>query len=422
MRLARRTLGLWGMVTMATALVMRPAPAAAADSAPTFSKDVAPILYKNCVECHRPTSMAPMALRTFEEVRPWARAIKQRVVRREMPPWHADPNVGKFANDMSLKQAEIDTIAAWVDAGAPEGSKTDLPPMPEFSEGWSIGKPDLIFKMVRPFTVPADGLVPYTYITVPTNLKEDIWVRGIELKPTDRRVVHHIISDLVEGTGQPVDPTPRTTRDRTRREVGGGIGGYVPGRVYELFEEGVARKIPAGSEIVLQMHYTTIGQEVTDQTEIGVVLAKEPPAKLRTGGGGSMPNNSFVIPPGHPNYEVTAQRTMDKDSYLSSVYPHMHVRGKDVTYKLIYPDGREETVLHVPKYDFNWQTSYRLAEPKFMPKGTTLKVIAHFDNSAANKYNPDPTATVRWGDQTWEEMLIGYYNTIEVSSPTEQQQ
>jgi hypothetical protein len=387
-------------------------PAAAADSAPTFSKDVAPILYRSCVECHRPNAMAPMSLISFEDVRPWARAVKQRVVKREMPPWGADPAHGKFANDISLKQSEIDLIAAWVDGGAPEGNRADLPPAPQFAEGWSIGEPDLVFKMVKPIPVPADGTIPYMYVTIPTNLKEDIWVKGIELRPSDRRVVHHIISDLVEGNGQPADGEPRLTRDRTRKEIGG-VGGLVPGRLYGVFEEGRARKIPAGADIVLQMHYTTIGVPVTDQTEIGVVLAKEPPSQLRTESGGQLLNNSFVIPPGADNHEVTQQRTFDRDIYLTNVYPHMHVRGKDVTYTIIYPDGREEIVLHVPKYDFAWQTSYRLAEPKFMPKGSTLKVVAHFDNSAKNKFNPDPTATVRWGDQTWEEMMIGYFSYME---------
>ena len=271
--------------------------------------------------------------------------------------------------------------------------------------------------MLQPFKVPADGTVPYVYITIPTNLKEDIWIRGVELKPTDRRVVHHIISDLVEGDGKPVDPTPKPTRDRTRKEVGGGLGGLVPGRLYGLYEEGVARKIPAGADIVLQMHYTTIGESVTDQTQIGVVLAKEPPTKLRAGGGGQIPNAMFAIPPGHPNYEVVAKQTINRDTYLSTMYPHMHVRGKDVSYTLVYPDGREEVVLNVPKYDFNWQLNYRLAEPKFIPKGTTLLVKAHYDNSTGNPFNPDPTATVRWGDQTWEEMLIGYFGTIEIETP-----
>ena len=404
MQLTLRSLAAVGFVLAAASSAMA--------AAPTFSKDVAPILYKNCVECHRPTAMAPMSLLTFDEARPWARAIKQKVVRREMPPWGADPAVGKFSNDISLKQADVDTITAWVDGGAPEGNRSELPQAPKFAESWSIGQPDHVFKMLKPFTVPADGTVPYVYITVPTNLKEDIWVRGIELKPSDRRVVHHIISDMVEDDGKPDTGEPRLTKDPARKEIGG-VGGLVPGRLYGVFEEGVARKIPAGADIVLQMHYTTIGQSVVDQTEIGVILAKEPPSRLRVEGGGAMPNITFVIPPNHPNYEVTAKRVMDKDTYLTQLYPHMHVRGKSVQYKILYPDGREEVVLSVPKYDFNWQTSYRLAEAKFMPKGSTLMVIAHFDNSKGNRFNPDPESEVRWGDQTWEEMLIGYYSTTD---------
>ena len=384
----------------------------------TFTKDVAPILFRSCVECHRPTGMAPMSLMTYEDARPWARAIKQKVVAREMPPWGADPAVGTFKNDISLERAAIDTIVSWVDGGAPEGARADLPPAPTFAEGWSIGEPDLVFTMREPIKVPADGTVPYLYVTVPTNLKEDVWIRGIEFKPTDRRVVHHIIADLEEGNGQPTDPKPRLTRDRTRREIGG-LGGLVPGRLYGLYEEGVARKIPAGANIVLQMHYTTKGQPMVDQTQIGVVLAKEPPSRLRAEGGGQMPNLTFVIPPGHPNYEVSARRTFDRDTYLASLYPHMHMRGKDATYSITYPDGREEVVLRVPKYDFNWQHRYVLAEPKFVPKGSTLLIRAHFDNSRANPNNPDPNAEVRWGDQSWEEMLIGYYGTIDAPASTE---
>jgi len=396
--------------------VMVAAPPAWA-AGPTFSKDVAPILYKSCVECHRAGAMAPMSLVTYEDTRPWARAIKTKVVKREMPPWGADPAVGKFANDVSLKQSEIDTIAAWVDAGAPEGNRAELPKAPQFTEGWSIGKPDLVFKMTEAIPVPADGTVPYLYVTVPTNLKEDIWVRGIELKPTDRRVVHHIISDLVEDDGKPDDPKPKLARDPSRKDIGG-VGGLVPGRLYQVMEEGVARKIPAGADIVLQMHYTTIGQPITDQTEIGIVLAKQPPANLRSEGGGAIPNMGFAIPPGDPNYEVVGKQTFDRDTYLSSLYPHMHVRGKDAQYSIVYPDGREEVVLRVPKYDFNWQLSYKLAEPKFMPKGSTLKVTMHYDNSTGNRFNPDPTATVRWGEQTWEEMMLGYYGTIELPGST----
>ena len=404
--------------TILTAMMVACASSAFAAGAPTFSRDVAPILFKSCVECHRPTAMAPMSLLTYEDARPWARAIKQKVAARQMPPWGADPTVAKYSNDVSLTQAEIETISAWVDGGSIEGDRRDLPKAPKFAEGWSIGKPDYVFKMQKPFTVPADGTVPYVYISIPTNLKQDIWIRAVELKPTDRRVVHHIISNLVEGDGTTPDPEPKLTRDPKRKEIGGGLGGLVPGRLYGEFEEGVARKIPAGTDIVLQMHYTTIGQTVTDQTEIGVVLAREPPAKLRAEGGGSIPNTTFAIPPGDPNYEVTGKLTFNRDTYLSSLYPHMHVRGKDATYTVVYPDGREEVVLRVPKYDFNWQLSYKLAEPKFLPKGSTLKVTMHYDNSAANRFNPDPTATVRWGDQTWEEMMLGYYGTIELPGST----
>ena len=339
------------------------APAFAAGASPTFSKDVAPILYKNCVECHRPSAMAPMSLLTYDDARPWARAIKQKVASRQMPPWGADPTVGKYANDVSLKQADIDTITAWVDGGAPEGNRAELPAAPTFAEGWTIGKPDYVFKMQKAFNVPADGTVPYMYVSIPTNLKEDIWIKAVELKPTDRRVVHHIISNLVEGNGTTPSAEPALTRDPARKEIGGGLGGLVPGRLYGEFEEGVARKIPAGAVIVLQMHYTTIGTPVADQTEIGVVLAKEPPANLRAQGGGAIPNMQFAIPPGDPNYEVVGQQKFDRDTYLSSLYPHMHVRGKDATYSIIYPDGREEVVLRVPKYDFGWQTDYALVQP-----------------------------------------------------------
>jgi hypothetical protein len=313
---------------------------------PTFSKDVAPILYKNCVECHRSGAIAPMSFMTFDDARPWARAIKAQTVAREMPPWGADPHIGKFANDPSLSDAEIATLSAWVDGGALEGNKADLPKAPTFVEGWAMGKPDLIFEMVEPFNVPADGTVPYTYVTIPTNLKEDIWISALEYRTTDRRVLHHIISDLVEGNGQPT-PKPTLVKDRSRKDLGG-IGGYVPGRLDPEFEEGVARKIPAGSDILLQMHYTTIGIPVSDRLQIGVKLAKEAPTKLRAAAGGQMPNTTFAIPPGAANYEVMAKQTFDKDTYLNTMYPHMHVRGKDVIYKAVYPDGKEEVLLSVP--------------------------------------------------------------------------
>lgn len=404
--------GLWFIAATFTLGVLAASGAVRAQSErpPTFSNQVSRIFYGACVDCHRPSGMAPMSLITYEEARPWARAIKRKVESRQMPPWHADPAVGKFANDISLTADEIDTIHDWVDAGAPEGDKADLPKPPVYSEGWSIGPPDLVFKMPVGIRVPADGALPYVFATIPTSLTHDIWVRGIELKPTDRRVVHHIVGQLASGT--PTDLQPKVTRDPALTEIGS-LGGLLPGRLYSLFPDGEARRIPAGSSIVLQFHYTSIGQQVIDQTEVGVVLASGPPEKQRRRGSGQVPNTTFVIPPGDPNYEVTAKTVFQQDTHLSQLFPHMHVRGKDVTFKAVYPDGKEEVLLRVPNYDFNWQTSYELETPKFMPRGTSLVVIAHFDNSTGNPYNPDASAEVRWGDQTWEEMLIGYYETVD---------
>jgi Copper type II ascorbate-dependent monooxygenase, C-terminal domain. len=271
--------------------------------------------------------------------------------------------------------------------------------------------------MQKPFTVPADGTVPYVYISIPTNLKQDIWIRAVELKPTDRRVVHHIISNLVEGdghgAGSGAEADARSEAQGNRRRPRRPGAGTALRRVRRRRRAQDSR----GTDIVLQMHYTTIGQVVTDQTEIGVVLAKEPPAKLRAEGGGSIPNTTFAIPPGDPNYEVTGKLTFNRDTYLSSLYPHMHVRGKDATYTVVYPDGREEVVLRVPKYDFNWQLSYKLAEPKFLPKGSTLKVRCT-TTTRPRTASTRSDGTVRWGDQTWEEMMLGYYGTIELPGST----
>ena len=385
------------------------APAATAP-VPTFAKDVAPILYKNCTDCHRPTMFAPMSLLTYDEVRPWARAIKQRVSRREMPPWHADSAPGVFKNDPRLAQKDIDTIAAWVDGGAPLGNAKDLPPAPNYNDGgWTIGTPDLVLTMPEEYHIPADGLVPYLNFRIPTGLTEDKWIQAYEFRPSNRGIVHHIVASAVPANSQPnaVD------------EAGGGrnsIGNLVPSRPGVVLPQGVAKLLPANSEIVLQMHYTTNGTPQSDRTSVGLVFAKQPPKQV-VGGGGGGTNNTFVIPAGAANYEVSAKRKLPEDTTLLAMMPHMHVRGKDMTYIAHYPDGRTETLLSVPRYDFRWQTTYELAQPKVLPKGTELEVIAHFDNSAGNKDNPDPTHDVRWGDQTWEEMMIGSMTTIRDFTP-----
>ena len=389
------------------------ASAAEAEGTPTFAKDVAPIFYDNCVACHRPNHLAPMSLISYEDARPWARAVKSKVLAGEMPPFFADTSVRAYKNDTSLTQHEIDTITAWVDGGAPRGNDADLPEVPQFAEGWSIGEPDLIFTMLEPFEVPADGTVPYSYMTVPTNLKQDVWISAYEFVPGDRRVLHHVIAQVMEDDGKPATGEVLLTRDgdRTRAE-GATVGGYVPNRLGTVYPAGVASRLPAGADIEAQMHYTTIGEPATDQSSWGVVLASEPDS-MRRAGGGQVINPMFRIEPGNPSFEVTASRKISEDTYLSSMMPHMHVRGKSAKFIIKFPDGREEVALSVPNYDFNWQLNYQLEEPIFMPAGSELQTVFTYDNSTNNRHNPDPTAEVRWGDQTWEEMMLGYFGTVD---------
>ncbi|MDA1092407.1 MAG: cytochrome c [Acidobacteria bacterium] len=410
MRLSR---AVTGFGTAALLIGSAAGASAAAAEAPTFAKDVAPILYDNCVACHRPNHLAPMSLVSYDDARPWARAVKSKVVSREMPPWGADTTVRGYKNDASLTQAEIDTIAAWVDAGAPRGNDVDLPEVPQFTEGWSIGEPDLVFTMLEPFEVPADGTVPYSYVTVPTNLEQDTWISAYEFVPGDRRVLHHVIAEVMEDDGKPATGEVLLRRDPERvKAEGATVGGYVPNRLGTVYPDGVATRLPAGADIEAQMHYTTIGEPVTDKSRWGVVLAAEPDS-MRRASGGQVVNPMFRIEPGNPNFEVTATRKITEDTYLSSMMPHMHVRGKSAKFIVKYPDGREEIALSVPNYDFNWQLSYELEEPIFMPAGSELQTVFTYDNSANNRHNPDPTAEVGWGDQTWEEMMLGYYGTVD---------
>jgi mono/diheme cytochrome c family protein len=377
------------------------APVAAGAQTPTFSKDVAPILYSKCVECHRPTMFAPMSLVKFEDARPWAKSIRSRVAARTMPPWGADPAHGTFKNDPRLSDKEIATILAWVDGGAPKGDDKDLPTVPQFAEGWTIGKPDVVFTMEKPFEIPATGAVDYQYIRIPTGITEDKWMAAIEIKPEARAQVHHVIAFTVPA-GSPIT------------EAGvlgpGNIGGVTPNKPGVVFEPGVGRMLAGNSDIVLQMHYTTNGKAATDRTQVGLRFLNEPPQWQQRGG--SALNPRLLIPAGAPAHEVRASRVLPEDTLLTSLTPHMHVRGKDMTYTARYPDGRTEVLLSVPNYDFNWQITYQLKEAKRLPKGTTIEVVAHFDNSPQNKFNPDPTKDVRWGDQTWEEMMIGFWGTI----------
>ena len=409
------------------------------DASPTFNHDVAPILYAKCVSCHRAGEIGPMSLVTFREVRPWASAIKQRVTARTMPPWHADPHVGKFRNDRSLTQNEIDTIAAWVDAGAPEGQANAAPAQPKFASGWQIGTPDAVFEMPAVYDIAAKGAIDYQYFEVPTNFTEDRWMQAGEVRAGDPAHVHHIIVYVREPAGN-ARPAVLNIRPilaegqslaalRALREAAAareaaavpraaprpltGVGpndnmlvNWAVGEDAPVFLPGTAKRIPAGSTLIFQVHYTTNGTPSKDRSKVGLIFAKQPPAReIRTG---AIANPLFAIPPGADDHQVESEGTFTDDVKVWTLHPHMHLRGKDMTYTAIYPDGRREVVLRVPKYDFGWQTDYWLAEPLSLPKGSKLHVSAHFDNSAANRHNPDANATVRWGDQTWEEMMIGF--------------
>ena len=381
----------------------------------TYTKDVAPILQKNCMVCHRPGEIAPMSLLTYKEVRPWAKSIREVVAERRMPPWLADPHFSEFANDRRLSPKEVATIMAWVDGGAKEGDPKALPPNPKFEEGWVIGKPDVVLSMTEEVTVPADGVVPYRYFAVPTNFKEDHYVQAAEVRIGNRSVVHHVIATVLEPGGGPLPPAGEIGRPvgegeggTSRRIPTSGLVGTAPGMPPMILAPGQAKLVKAGSVLSFQMHYTPNGQAAKDRTSVGLIFAKGPVEKrvLTAGAFG----RNLAIPPGDPSYEVKSDFTFREDSHVVSFMPHMHVRGKDFEYKLVYPDGTSKVVLSVPRYDFNWQLEYVLKEPLAAPKGSRMECVAHFDNSTKNKFNPDPTKLVRWGPQTWEEMMIGWFD------------
>jgi hypothetical protein len=370
----------------------------------SFTKDVAPIFYNRCVECHRPGEVAPMSLITYSDARPWAKSVKQKVLDRSMPPWLAVGENSHFKNDRRLSQKEIDTITAWVDGGAVKGSDADLPAPPKFEEGWAIGKPDAVLALEEAVPVPAEGVLPYKYLTVQTNFNEDKWVQAAEIRPGNRKVVHHIIVYVQE----PGAKTELTGENRGGR--GFKLCGYAPGEQPKVFPPGTARLIKKGSKLSFQMHYTPDGEATTDRSYIGLIFSKTPVSKIALTG--TATNARFVIPPGDGNYEVRSSWTAPEDVRIIDLMPHMHVRGKDFMYTAVYPDGKTQVVLNVPRYDFNWQLLYQFKEPLFLPKGTRLDCVAHFDNSSRNKYNPDPNKEVRWGDQTWEEMMIGWFDYV----------
>jgi len=386
--------------------------AGAAAPTPTYAKDVAPILFERCAECHRPGEAAPMSLLTYKEVRPWAKAIREKVIEHRMPPWLADPAYGHFSNDRRLAQKEIDTIVAWVDAGAPAGDDRDLPPAPRFEQGWTIGKPDAVISLEEPVEVPATGVVPYRYLTVPTHFAEDRWVQAAEIRPGNRAVVHHVIVFAKDDSGGENAGGEQTgaepARQRGRDWLSAKLAGFAPGEQPKVYPPGTAKLLKAGSKLIFQIHYTPNGKPATDVTSIGLIFAHQ--TVEHTALSGTATNVRLDIPPRDPNYEVRSTWTAPQAVRILDLMPHMHFRGKDFTYTAVYPDGRSEVVLRVPKYDFNWQLVYRLQQPLFLPKGARLDCVAHFDNSPNNPANPDPNKEVRWGPQTWEEMMIGWFD------------
>ncbi len=395
--------------------------AAPAPPVVTFTRDIAPILQNRCQTCHRPGEIGPFSLLTYEQARPWAKAIKASVIQRKMPPWFADPHFGKFANDSSLPQNEIDSLVRWVDSGAPQGDPADMPPPRKFADGWTISQPDSVIQIPTPYQIPASGTIEYQYILIPAPFKTDRWVQAVEARPTDRTRVHHIIAFIREpGSDWLKDARPGIPFVPEKPKAGESqddsalpsdfLVGYAPGQPPEQFLPGQAKLIRAGSDIIIQVHYTTNGKPGVDQSRIGLVFAKEPPAqRVYTV---SAVNGSFHIPAGDPNYRVDADFDIRTDVTLYGLHPHMHGRGKDFEYRVKFPNGDTRTLLSVPRYKSAWQLWYNLDEPLALPKGTKIECTAHFDNSPNNPDNPDPTKEVVWGDQTWDEMMVGFLNLV----------
>jgi len=366
----------------------------------TYTKHIAKLIQRRCQNCHHPNTAAPFSLLTYDDVSERAAMLKEVVIQRRMPPWHADPRYGHFSNDLRMKQDEIDMLIGWINSGMPRGDKKDLPPAKQYADGWMIGKPDVVFKMPREFTVPASGTVKYQYFLSKSNFKEDQWVQAAEARPGNRAVVHHIILFYRPNKGAQNHPFRRV-----------GIVGTAPGEEPLVLPADTGFRIPAGSDLIWELHYTPIGKLQKDRSSVGIVFCKKPPKhEVRP----QIAINSFFrIPPGAGNHQVKASTRFRRDSLLLEMMPHMHLRGKDFLFRAIYPSGREETLLSVPSYDFNWQHTYRLAKPKRIPKGTVIECVAHFDNSTGNPANPAPDKQVRWGNQTWEEMMIGFMKYVE---------
>jgi hypothetical protein len=407
--------------------------AAAPPAAPTFNKDILPIFQKNCQECHRPGAIAPMSFMTYGESRPYARAIAKAVVARTMPPWFADPTVGHFKNSRFLSEAEISTITLWAENGAIEGDAKDKPGPVEFADGWTIGKPDIIITMPKDIDIPATGVIDQGNVLVTVRFDKDMWVKAAEVRPGNPKIVHHMkawirppnsswMKDAPEGVlynpprgaqgfdgVAPQPPAPSATGYMPAQDI---LAKYNPGVEGQQFTTGSAAKfIAAGSDIVFESHYTASGKPEKDRSSVGIVLADGPPPQrhLTTT---AISERNFEIPAGAPNHEIRGETVVNEPAKLVWVQPHMHYRAVNFEMKLVYPSGEEKLVLRVPNYRFDWQVGYELAEPIDLPKGTKVMTVAHYDNSRANKFNPDPTVNVKYGAQSWDEMHVSFVGIL----------
>ncbi|MFP6581513.1 MAG: thiol-disulfide isomerase [Candidatus Hydrogenedentota bacterium] len=374
------------------------ADADAASSRPTFNKDVAPIFHAKCAECHRPGEIAPMSLLTYDEARPWAKSIAKNVAAGEMPPWKVNPNHGTFSNDISLSESEIATIVNWVDAGAPKGKASDMPKMPEYTEGWRLGEPDYIIDLDA-IDVPAEGPDFFPNIDVQVDLPEDKWIRAVEVRPGNRQVLHHVVAFLGDGASVPTS-------------IPDFLAVWAVGTSPAVYPEGTGRKVKKNASLRMNMHYHTYGEAATDQTRIGLYFSDEEPEKAINGQFAGTVN--FRIPANEENYQVDARYVVDEDIQLISFFPHMHTRGSSMKYTATYPDGSSEILLDVPEYDFNWQWFYYPEEPVTLPEGTVIDIEAHYNNSSTNLNNPDPSRDVIFGEDTHSEMMFGAFEFIPV--------
>lgn len=375
--------------------------AAEAATPPDYSSAIAPILLRNCVDCHRDGGIGPWPMDSHGKVRNYARMIEEVLLSRRMPPYDADPNVGRFANAHRLNRDDSQALLRWIDSGSPRGEGTDLlaaplAPRPE----WGLGKPDLLTRLPQPEKIPATGVLEYRKIPVPNPATNELWISGVDIRPGNQRVVHHAIL-YAQWPDCPDDGNGN----------GVFVSGWAPGATPATYPDGVGKRIPAGATFLLEMHYTTSGSPQTDQTEVALYLRDGPqPRNAETRQAVDLRLN---IPPGDPEAQHYATYAFQRPATLYSLSPHMHVRGKWMKYEILFPDGRRQALLHVPRYDFKWQMTYRLAEPLHVPAGAWLLVTGAFDNSPANPANPDPTRTVTFGLQSWDEMFIGFFDAAD---------